>query len=291
MANYMEGDYVPGKGILMPDGTYRATKPGDVGDTSGDATLGQESKSKSGDGSGSPSGIPYNSSWAAYGLTSDVWGKLNAVQQAQASIVMSSALSNYASNASSLSIPDALRQAQSDPSIISKYSDALGLDKTQLMSSLDAAQVSLSTTAQQQKQQFEKDRKALAEASASAGTAYSGFRQQAQNNLSESESGIITSTRSQAQQQLDQAKQAFEAKYGTAATPNLSLTYDNPFNNSGTSISGTYSNPTNQDTIIGSGSPTGNVIGSQNVAKSADITNLALSNIESSNPVPITPIK
>ncbi len=279
-SGYKVGDYVPGKGIIQDDGTYKASKPGDVGNTTGDSNDTSETKK---DG---PSGIPYSPNWAAYGVTPEVWAGLNSVQQAQVSIVMTSSLSNYASSSSSLSVPDALAAAANDPTIISQYSDALKIDKSQLQSSLVDAQTALSTSAQSQKIQFDKDKKALAEASAAAGTAYSGFREQAKKNLDTTEQGIVTSTRSQTKQTLDQARQAFEAKYGTAATPSLNLNYDNPLNGSTESISG--STVGNKPFL---NSNQGAILGSQNVAESTDLTKLAAGNIAEAAPVPITAIK
>ena len=246
-------------------------------------------KTSTGNSDSKPAGIEYNPQWSSYGVTQDTWGKLSPLQQAQVSIVMSSALNSYAANASSLPVSDALRQAANDPTIVSKYSDALGLDTAAFTDSLANAQTALSTTEQQQKIQFEKDRKALAENAAATGTAYSGFREQAKKNLETTESGIVTSTRSQAQSSLNQARQNFESKYGTAATPTASLTYNNPLYN-GTNISGGMDQSATTDNTI-TGNTVGNVLGSQNVAKNTDVTNLALNNIGLSSPVSVTAIK
>lgn len=238
--------------------------------------------------------IAYSPNWSAYGVTQDTWSKMNALQQAQVSIVMNQALTGYAQNASSLSVHDALSAAQNDPSIVSKYADALSMDSADFQQSLSQLQQSTSTTAQSNQQQFEQDRKNLAKQEAAAGMAYSGFRNEAEQNLQTSEAGIVTSSNSQTQQQLNQLRQNFEAKYGTAATPQAGINFTDPLNGGNTSISGQLQTPGAMTNItgntVGTQGAIGGVIGTQNVAKSQDTTSLALQNIQASTPVPVTAV-
>src|SRR5258708_25096089 len=174
-------------------------------------------------------GIPYNPSWATYGVSQDVWNSMNATQQTSVAIGLSSSLDNYAANASSLSLQDAIKSASQDPNIIAKYADMLKIDQTQLTQSIKDAQTSLSTESQKNQQEFENDRKALAEQQAAAGTAYSGFREQAQNQLAANETAVVTSSRAAAQKKVNDATSAFESKYGTAGTSPANLTFSDPF--------------------------------------------------------------
>ncbi len=205
-------------------------------DTSNDSSSGQ--------------GIQYDPSWALRGITQDVWNQADATQRAVLAMgVNVGETTNTTGNKYNLS--DGIQAALNDPSFLAKFTDAYNIDKDQLQQSLVSTQISLSDTAQQQKIKFEQDRKALAEQQAANGTAYSGFRQQAQNNLAATENGIVTSTRSQAQQSLNQAQQAFEAKYGSSNTPTLFLNYTDPLNNANTSVSGLNRTPQGDSVLEG----------------------------------------
>lgn len=265
MANLQEGDYFPGKGILMPDGTYRATKPGDMGDTTGDAVLEQDKNKSATKGNAK---INTDEMWlnaTKTGITREQFNKLNSVQQATIAALGESTGALYSSGSTGVTLDEALKTAARDPNINAKYADALNLDQTAFASSLTNIQNAVSTESETNRMQFEQDRKALAEAHASTGTAYSGFRQQAQNNLATTESGIITSSRSRAQQQLDQLKQSFAAKYGSAATPGASVNFGNTPN---TTISGLRTSSENLGTISGN---TPSLVGSSEAAKQSDI--------------------
>lgn len=269
MPDYQEGDYVPGRGIMMPDGTYRATKPGDMGDTTGDAVIAKDANKSSGSSKGS-GGISPEDMWlhaSKTGISSDQFNKLNPTQQAVISALGESAGFLYSSGNTGVTLDEALKAAAKDPNINSKYADALNIDTAEFTSGLSNIQTAISTESENNRMQFEKDRKALAEAHASAGTAYSGFRQQAQKNLETTESGIVTSSRSRAQNSLDQLKQSFASKWGSAATPNASLQFNNPLN-SNTSIGGLKTTPGSPDLLTGN-TPT--LVGSEPISKQNDI--------------------
>ena len=224
-----------------------------------------------------PKGIAYNPAWAAYGVSSDIWSQLNATQQTQVAIAMNVNLANYAANSSSLSVADATAAALKDPEIVAKYADAFNIDSTQLAQGVADLNSALAIDSQTKEMQFEQDRKNLAEAHASAGTAYSGFRGKAQENLAKTESGIVTSTRLATQQKLRDAQQAFEAKWGTSKTPTASVSYNNPLNPS--------SIPENI-----SGTTVGGISGTQKFAQQADVNALAAKNVELAKPVPVTAV-
>lgn len=188
------------------------------------------------------------------------------------------AVADVAKNAATIGKPpvsfaEALDLASKDPNIIAKYADMAKLDKQGFLQQVQAMQAQYSTQAQQQKMDFERDRKSLAEMNAAAGTAYSGFRGKAQSDLAKTQAGIITSTRSQQQQQLNALTSAFEGKYGTGATPKASLTLENPLAGN-VSISGL--DQTGGGTSTLAGQQAGGITGTVAPAKAAEIRGSAL---------------
>lgn len=218
--------------------------------------------------------IPYDPSLATSGITQDIWNQMSPTQQAVVAAAAGAAKSLYGANASNVTLQSALQAASTDPNITAKYADALKMDSQQFQQGLQQISVSSSTQSQQQQQQFELDRKALAEQNAAAGTAYSGFREQAQNNLAQNESNIVTSSRSQLQQQLNDATSAYESKYGTAATTPASTQFVDPFASAGTSISGLSTGATPNNTTL-TGQLAGGITGTAPIQKQQDINNLA----------------
>lgn len=218
--------------------------------------------------------IPYDSSLANSGITQEIYNQMSPTQQAVVSAAIGAAKSLYGANASNVTLQSALEAASNDPTIISKYSEALKIDTNTFQNSLQQIQQSTSTQSQQQQTQFENERKALAESQASAGTAYSGFRKQAENQLAQSENNIVESSRSQSQKELQDLTNAFEQKYGSSATPTSSQMILNPLNSSQTSISGLATNNTpTYDTI--ESKTTGGITGTQPIAKQQEINSLA----------------
>lgn len=230
--------------------------------------------------------LSYNPAWSTYGLTQDSWNSMNSTQQAVVSAALTVASNNYSTGASKISLSDALAAAATDPNLIAKYADAAAIDKNAFQNTITQLQQDTSTNSQQQQQQFENDRKALAEQQGAAGTAYSGFRGQAQEQLGNTESGIIQSTRSQLQNNLNQATQGFEAKYGTSATTPASIQYNDPSLNSNYTLSGLYS-PSGGSLNTLSGSTIGGITGSQPIAKQNDINSTAAGYVQAGEiPVP-----
>lgn len=219
-------------------------------------------------------GVKYDPSLVKYGITQDIWTQLSSTQQAVVSVATGAANALYNANASNVTLSQALSSAANDPTITAKYADALKMDTNTFQQNLQQIQQATSTTAQQQQQQFENDRQALAKQQAAAGTAYSGFRQQAQDQLGEQESGIVQSSKSALQQQLNNATSQFEAKYGTSATNPATAIYQDPNASSNRSLSGLYT-PSTPTTENLTGTTVGGVTGSNNTAKQQDINNLA----------------
>lgn len=216
-----------------------------------------------------------------YGVNNDQWAQMNDTQRAVISAAYTAKQSAYNTNGQQLTFADALTQAAKDPNIVSQYADAAKLDAQTFSQNLQNLQNASTSTGEQQQMQFENDRKQLAEQSAAKGQAYSGFRNQAQEQLGKTEAGIVQSSRSALQQQLNSATSAFESKYGTAATTPATANYNDPLNSSNVSLSG--------QTIAGSNTPAtltgalaGGVTGSQPIAqnnavnaKATDLYNLA----------------
>lgn len=237
-----------------------------------------------------PTGIPYDQSLATYGLSQDTWNSLSATQQAVVGVAYSAAKQLYGTNSSDVSVSKAIAYASTDPSIISKYADTLKLDTQQFNQTLSQIQTALNVSNSDNQRQFESDRKALAEASAAAGQAYSGFRGKAQENLAASENSIVTSSRAAAQKSLDDLTSAFESKYGSAATTPATAIFNSPFDTSTISLSGQSGGSGIGNNTSLFGNKAGGITGSQNTAKSQDIANLAGDVIKNSQTTPTTPI-
>jgi hypothetical protein len=118
---------------------------------------------------------------------------------------------------SSKDIKDLWKKAENDSTISSYYSDQIATGKTDFTNTVTAMETQDTANLQQLSQQQTTDLKNLQEQYASQGAAQSGFKNQAQTNLQNTQSGVITSTRSQMQQQLQSAASAYEQTYGTAA--------------------------------------------------------------------------
>ncbi len=199
----------------------------------------------------------------------------SSLQKSVLGAVADVAASTAATGTPPLSFADALKVAANDPNIVSKYADMLGLDKQGFSQQLQQLQAAAGTSAQQFQTQFENERTKLAEASAAAGTAYSGFRGEAQKQLAQNENGIVTSSRSQQQDALNKLTSAYEAKYGTGSTIPASLNFTDPALASNVSASGLKTAGNTTPTTL-TGELAGNITGTVAPAKAADITSSAL---------------
>ena len=165
---------------------------------------------------------------------------------------------------------DAYKAALKDPNIVAKYGDMQKLDTQSFQQNLDYLQQQSSLDAQNLARQFAQERQNLAEANAAAGTAYSGFRGEAQSNLAKQQSGIITSTRSQLKKNVNDLTSQFEAKYGSAATTPASVQFTDPYMAGGVGLSGlTQMGPAPTTTI--SGQEAGGITGTVAPAREADV--------------------
>lgn len=189
-----------------------------------------------------------------------------------------SAIADVASSAATtgkppLSFADALDAAAKDPNIIAKYADASKLDLQSFTQQLNNLKTNYSTQSELYKTQFENERKALAEQQAAAGRAYSGFRGKAQQDLLQQEAGIVTSSKSQLQNALNQMTSQFESKYGTGMTPPAAITAANPLTG-GVTASGLKTSGGGTETVTGQ--IAGGITGTETAAKAADTRSSAL---------------
>lgn len=217
----------------------------------------------------------FNANALALGLSQEQINQLDPTQKALIASVGEIARNTY-SNGSGITLKDAINYAKQDPNILAKYGDALKLDTQSLMNAAVDLQNSANTDTITQQQQFEDDRKALAERHATAGTAYSGFRGQAQQQLGTQEQGIVESSRNTIKKGLNDATQAFEAKYGSAASAAnpISVNMNDPYANSNYTISGLYS-PSGGALNTLTGKTHGGITGSQPIAQDNDVLNKA----------------
>lgn len=146
-----------------------------------------------------------------------------------------------------------LEKASTDPEIQQKYGDMLKMDMSDVNYNINLLNSNYNRDAALQQTQFQNQQKDLGEQYANAGTAYSGFRNKAAQDLKNEQSGIIESKRAQLQSQLRNIGTGLEKVYGTKGL--------NQFGN--ISAGGQTYNPV------------GGIIGTYDQAKAADTRNLA----------------
>ena len=177
-----------------------------------------------------PTGLAWNAAYAAFGVTQDSWNQMSATQQMLFQVAHSSQLSAYGQSATAQPVQTYINQAANDPTLLATYGDALNLDTQTLQQGIQNIQSQMNVTAQGQQIQMQQAQAGLEKTFGGQGTAYSSFREGAQQQLNTQNQGIITSTAQQLQNQLNQAASGYEATYGSAAAQgqNLSATYINP---------------------------------------------------------------
>lgn len=267
-----------GKTYTTPDGKSFPTYTAAAAYISQGGTTGGTGVSSSGPTSTTGQGIAYNPAWAQRGITQAAWNSLNANQQATMGATLDAASAIVSNTGSSVTLADALKAAAADPNIIAKYSDAFALDTQAFTQTLAQIHQATALSSQTNQMQFEADRKALAEQSAAAGQAYSGFRNLAQQNLATTESGIVQSSRSALQQKLNDATTAFEGKYGTSSTIPASSTFVDPNATANVSISGLETTGSTAPETL-TGALAGGITGTQPIQKAADINALAAQDV------------
>lgn len=261
-----------GEGTLSGSAGQSASTGNTTGNTN--ATSGSSTNGTGSTTSATSSAVTYDPTLTKYGITQDVWNQMSPTQQAVVSAATGAAQSLANSNASDVTLSKALDAAKNDPNIIAKYADALKLDTQSFSQQLDQLQQATSTDAQKYQTQFENDRRQLAENSAAAGQAYSGLRNRAQEQLGESESGIVSSSRNALKKSVQDLTTAFESKYGSDATTAAKAQFQDPFSSSNVSLSGLSTNGSTDATTL-SGNKAGGITGTQPIAKQNDINTLA----------------
>lgn len=115
----------------------------------------------------------------------------------------------------------ALVAAQNDPDIQAKYGDALTVAKENITRNLSYLNAEFNQQDALTRMEQEKAAKQLTETEAAAGRAYSGFRQQAEQQLSQQQQGVIESSKRTLQQSIQGQVSPFEQTYGTSALSSL----------------------------------------------------------------------
>jgi peptidoglycan hydrolase-like protein with peptidoglycan-binding domain len=182
------------------------------------------------------------------------------------------ATNTYSTKNSGLTLDEALKAAQNDHNIVEKYSDMMKLDKQAFSQQIGQLQQQISTDSQQQQTKFENERRQLSENFANAGQAYSGLRQRAQQQLGEQQSGIIQSSKSTIQKQLNDMTAAFEGKYGSGSASPYTAQFKDPFASSNVSLSGLKQSPTSSTSNL-SGQMAGGITGTAPLAQKQDVLN------------------
>ena len=196
----------------------------------GSGASGSQTGSQTGSTPTTPQGLAWNAAYAAFGVTQDSWNQMSATQQMLFQVAHSSQLSAYGQSATAQPVQTYINQAANDPTLLATYGDALNLDTQTLQQGIQNIQSQMNVTAQGQQIQMQQAQAGLEKTFGGQGTAYSSFREGAQQQLNTQNQGIITSTAQQLQNQLNQAASGYEATYGSAAAQgqNLSATYINP---------------------------------------------------------------
>ena len=196
---------------------------------------------------------------------------MTAIQQMLFEVSHSAQLAAYGQSAISKPVEAYINQATNDPTLLATYGDALNLDTQTLQQGIQNIQTQLNVTAQTQQAQMQQAQAGLEKTFGGQGTAYSSFRQGAQQQLNTQNQGIITSTAQQIQNQLNQAASGYTGTYGSTAAQgqNLSATYLNPL---------TGQNQTLQGQVLSG------ITGTQPLAKQQAIDTEAANNITLDQP-------
>jgi hypothetical protein len=244
----------------------------------GSGASGSQTGSQTGSTTTTPTGLAYDSGLSAYGVPETLWNQMSPTQQVSVMIGYDTAKAQYAQNASALTVQDALAAAAKDPNIINKYADLANVTAADLQNSVSQIALNASITSQQQQAQMQQAQAAQDKQFGGAGTAYSSFRQGAQQQLNTQNQGIIQSTAAQYQQQLRSAGEGAEQLYGSNYAPlqNMGVNYINPL--------------TGQAQTIGY-TPVGGLTGTAAQQQQQDINAEAQQNINLATPAATTGIK
>lgn len=169
-------------------------------------------------------------------------------------------LGNVTAQNNAASLQQAYTAALNDPTLKAKYSDIQNSDQANFSNNLQAFQTGLDVDSANQKLSFQKAQKDLADQAAAGGQAYSGFRNQAKQQLDTQQSGIVTSTLSNIKQNLQASGAPLEQYYGTSQFNKL-------FGGEGIN----YMNPLTNSTQTVDYNPIGGISGTLTPEKSADV--------------------
>ena len=193
---------------------------------------GSPSKStpKSSGGSSQPSqSIASSFNYGSIGISTDVWNSLGSDGQAALSVAGKGILNIIKKNQPLPTILDSKemnklwKEALNDPVINKFYAEDLRVGSDFLTKNMDLMSSDYQMLTDKEKQDYVDAKKNLEETYAAAGTAYSGFRKQAQTEQDKNTQDVITSSRNQYQANLNSLEQTFEQKYGSKALADLNV--------------------------------------------------------------------
>jgi hypothetical protein len=115
------------------------------------------------------------------------------------------------------------QQAKEDPVISKYYGEELRTSEQDFIQNLELVQDEGTFAQEELQRQQDTEAKNLKELQASAGNAYSGFRNQAEEKLGQTQSGVVESTRRSIQQNLQTLSSNFEKRFGTDALMKLGV--------------------------------------------------------------------
>lgn len=172
----------------------------------------------------SPTSTPFDPT--KYGISAQQWATLDTGTKAFVESITKTLQGQYDAGLTSVSINadllnKAMAAAKNDPDIQAKYGDAFKIAQADVQKNLGLINTQYATDQAQTAMKQENDRKALAEQYAAAGTAYSGFREQAKSQLAQEQSGVIESSKRALQSKLDQMGSGLESTFGSTALPSF----------------------------------------------------------------------
>lgn len=161
--------------------------------------------------------------YKSLGISDDVWNSLGSDGQSAMSIIGKGVMKIIDKNQP---LPEVLddkemnklwKEAEKDPVIQKEFGDEMNVAKDYLNKNIDLISAEFKSLTEDQQREYIDAKKQTQEAQAAIGTAYSGFRKQAEEKLGTQQSGIVESSRRQLQQQLNQIGQQFEQRFGSKA--------------------------------------------------------------------------
>ena len=163
------------------------------------------------------------------GISDDVWNSLSNEERSSVKVINAGIAKVIDKNQPIPSMLDPKeveklwKEAESDPVIQKTYAEELTVAKDYLSKNLDLLSSDFHNLTEKQQQQYIDAKKTINETQAAAGTAYSGFRTQAQQKTDKEQESIVSSSRNALQGQLNTLESSYEQRFGSKALSELNL--------------------------------------------------------------------